>query len=51
MSKNQTAPSEPSPPQNSYRNDAYPERACDHCGQPYRGPAVYCSLACSLADA
>jgi hypothetical protein len=27
------------------------ERAYYHCGKPYRGPAVYCSLACALADA
>jgi hypothetical protein len=27
------------------------ERACDRCGKPYRGPAVYCSLACALEDA
>jgi hypothetical protein len=26
------------------------ERNCDHCGKPYCGPAVYCSLACALAD-
>jgi hypothetical protein len=25
-------------------------RPCDHCHQPYRGPAVYCSNACALAD-
>lgn len=35
----------------AYENDAYPTRQCDHCGKPYRGPAVYCSLACALADA
>jgi hypothetical protein len=34
-----------------YRDTDCPERACDHCGTPYRGPAVYCSLACVLADA
>jgi hypothetical protein len=35
----------------AYRNNAFPERACDHCGQPYRGPAVYCRHECALADA
>ena len=34
-----------------YRDAAYPERACDHCGKLYRGPAVYCSLRCAVADA
>jgi hypothetical protein len=33
-----------------YRNDIFPERACDRCGQMYRGPAVYCSLKCAIAD-
>jgi hypothetical protein len=36
---------------NYYQNDFFEERACDHCGNPYRGPAVYCSLACAQADA
>ena len=31
----------------AYRDDRFPERACDHCGKP----AVYCSLACAIADA
>jgi hypothetical protein len=35
----------------AYRDTSFPERACDHCSQPYRGPAVYCSLACAQADA
>lgn len=35
----------------SYRDDSYPERLCDHCRTPYRGPAVYCTLECALADA
>jgi hypothetical protein len=35
----------------AYRDDAYPERQCDYCGRLYRGPAVYCSLDCALADA
>jgi hypothetical protein len=34
-----------------YRDDSLPERACDCCGQRYRGPAVYCSLKCALKDA
>lgn len=34
-----------------YRDDSFPERACDRCGTLYRGPAVYCSLKCALADA
>ena len=35
----------------AYRDPAYPWRACDGCGRPYRGPAVYCSLDCAVADA
>lgn len=35
----------------AYRNERWPERLCDHCQKPYRGPAVYCSLECALADA
>lgn len=35
----------------AYRDDRFPERACDRCGKLYRGPAVYCSLTCALADA
>lgn len=35
----------------AYRNDSYPERACERCGVLYRGPAVYCSKACAVADA
>jgi hypothetical protein len=35
----------------AYRNDNFVERACDCCGRLYRGPAVYCSLDCTLADA
>lgn len=35
----------------AYRDDTYPERPCDHCGKLYRGPAVYCSLECAVADA
>jgi hypothetical protein len=34
-----------------YRDASFPERACDACGKPYRGPAVYCSLDCAIADA
>jgi hypothetical protein len=35
----------------AYRDETFPERACDKCGKLYRGPAVYCSLTCALADA
>lgn len=35
----------------AYRDDAFPERSCDRCGTSYRGPAVYCSLDCAVADA
>lgn len=35
----------------SYRDDRYPSRLCDFCGNEYRGPAVYCSLECAMADA
>lgn len=38
-------------PEAAYRDDTYEERACDRCGAPYRGPAVYCSFSCALADA
>ena len=33
-----------------YRDEAFVERACDHCGKSYRGPAVYCSFECTVAD-
>ncbi len=32
----------------SYRDASYPERLCDYCGQPYRGPVTYCQLECAL---
>jgi phage FluMu protein Com len=35
----------------AYRDQRFSERACDHCGKPYRGPAVYCSFECAIADA
>jgi hypothetical protein len=35
----------------AYRDDSFPARLCDHCGTPYRGPAVYCSPECAVADA
>lgn len=35
----------------SYRDDTFEPRKCDHCGKPYRGPAVYCSLTCAISDA
>lgn len=34
-----------------YRDMTFAERGCDHCGQKYQGPAVYCSLECALEDA
>jgi len=35
----------------SYRDDTFEPRKCDKCGELYRGPAVYCSMRCALADA
>jgi len=35
----------------AYIDPSFPERACDRCGKTYQGPAVYCSLACAIADA
>ncbi len=35
-------------PRAFYRDAACAERACDHCGNSYRGPAVFCSLRCAL---
>jgi hypothetical protein len=35
----------------AYFDESYPERLCDYCGKPYRGPAVYCALRCAIADA
>lgn len=35
----------------AYRNDSFPRRYCDYCDAIYRGPAVYCSLECAVADA
>jgi hypothetical protein len=37
--------------QRAYHDERCLERSCDHCGQPYKGPAVYCSPSCALADA
>lgn len=34
----------------SYVDPSFPERQCDYCGKPYRGPAVYCSLICAVDD-
>lgn len=34
-----------------YRDPYWPERDCDRCGKPYRGPAVFCSFACAIGDA
>ena len=38
-------------PENPYRDPSFPERKCDRCEKPYRGPAVYCSLKCATEDA
>jgi hypothetical protein len=38
-------------PLDAYRDDRFAERGCDRCGKAYRGPAIYCSLECALADA
>lgn len=37
----------------SYIDPHWPMRNCDNeaCGKPYRGPAVYCSHECAIADA
>jgi hypothetical protein len=34
-----------------YRDDAFEPELCHHCGVSYRGPALYCSLTCAIADA
>jgi hypothetical protein len=34
----------------SYVDESCAERACDHCGRLYRGPAVYCRQLCALED-
>jgi hypothetical protein len=38
-------------PVSPYQDDRFEERPCDHCLKLYRGPAVYCSLKCAVADA
>lgn len=38
-------------PREAYRDDSYLPRHCDRCQKVYRGPAVYCSLDCAMADA
>jgi hypothetical protein len=35
----------------SYHDTHYPQRYCDHCDNPYTGPAVFCSLRCAVAAA
>ena len=35
----------------SYEDPRFSERACERCGKPYRGPALYCSFECAAADA
>lgn len=37
-------------PADPYRDDAFAERPCDRCGEVYRGPSVYCSFGCAVAD-
>ncbi len=34
----------------AYEDEGFPVRACDYCGKPYRGPAVYCSFKCAIDD-
>jgi hypothetical protein len=35
----------------AYRDDKFEPELCHHCGVSYRGPALYCSLTCAIADA
>lgn len=35
----------------SYLDERCEPRLCDRCGRSYRGPAIYCSLQCAVADA
>jgi hypothetical protein len=35
----------------AYRDDRCAQRKCENCGEPYRGPAIYCCHACATADA
>ncbi len=37
--------------QDAYRDESCPIRLCDRCRLPYRGPAIYCTLECAIADA
>lgn len=32
-------------------DNSRPDRDCERCGKSYRGPAIYCSMACAQADA
>lgn len=41
----------PPDPAAAYFDNSFPERACDYCRRPYRGPALYCCLAHAVADA
>ena len=34
----------------AYHDPTFPKRDCDGCGQPYTGPAVYCSIGCAERD-
>lgn len=35
----------------AFRSERYEMRPCDHCGRPYQGPSVYCSLRCACVAA
>lgn len=47
VTSNQDAPQV----KDAYFDPRFLARGCDNCGKVYNGPAVYCSLACALADA
>lgn len=34
----------------AYRDNTWPEKACERCEKPYKGPAIYCSLHCAELD-
>lgn len=42
---------QPPDPHAAYFDNRCPERKCDYCRRPYRGPALYCCLAHAEADA
>jgi hypothetical protein len=35
----------------AYHDPAQPEKLCEHCGRPFTGPALFCSIECSEASA